>query len=324
MDNKTPKISIIVPVYKAENTLNRCVDSLLVQSFNDFEILLVDDGSPDSSGDICDKYAKQYSCIRAFHKKNGGVSSARNLGINKAKGQWVCFVDSDDWVGEHYLDGLNHIEDNVEIVHFGFQKEYSNGKVEACFEFENERVISLNEFLCKGIFSSCSVSYYFSYDLIKDLLFNENVCYSEDREFIIKAALSSTNKIQLIHNVEYIYTYNINSVTCKKRTGLRCLDDLVVLENIAYYVKDNNLYVEKESENYIYKLLIESFFISFSTMCNDRESIITLSKERIKSINLIFSSQNMNVILFLFSPFLIVLKYKIYWRIRTLYYRYIK
>ena len=98
-----PKVSIIVPVYKAEKYLNRCIDSILAQTFTDWELLLIDDGSPDRSGDICDEYAKKDTRIRVFHKKNGGVSSARNAGLDVAKGQWVVFVDSDDWCEENYL-----------------------------------------------------------------------------------------------------------------------------------------------------------------------------------------------------------------------------
>ena len=91
-----PKISVIVPVYNTEKYLQRCIDSILLQSFTDFELLLIDDGSTDSSGTICDKYAEQDSRIRVFHKANGGASSARNIGLDNAIGEWVCFVDSDD------------------------------------------------------------------------------------------------------------------------------------------------------------------------------------------------------------------------------------
>ena len=93
-----PKISVIIPVYNAEVYLHRCVDSLLSQSFKDFELLLVDDGSVDSSADICDEYANGDERVRVFHKKNGGVSSARNLGLDNARGEWVVFVDADDWI----------------------------------------------------------------------------------------------------------------------------------------------------------------------------------------------------------------------------------
>lgn len=91
-----PIISIIVPIYKVEEYLNRCIDSILAQSFTDFELILVDDGSPDACGEICDKYAEQDNRVKVIHKVNGGVSSARNTGINIAKGEFIGFVDPDD------------------------------------------------------------------------------------------------------------------------------------------------------------------------------------------------------------------------------------
>ena len=88
-------VSIIVPVYNTEKFLHRCIDSILAQTYTDFELLLIDDGSKDSSGTICDEYAAQDARVRVFHKENGGVSSARNLGLDNARGEWVTFVDSD-------------------------------------------------------------------------------------------------------------------------------------------------------------------------------------------------------------------------------------
>ena len=96
----SPKISIIVAVYKAEAYLHRCVDSLLAQTFQEFEILLIDDGSPDHSGKICDDYANQDARIRVFHKENGGVSSARQCGMEHVRGEYVIHADPDDWVEE--------------------------------------------------------------------------------------------------------------------------------------------------------------------------------------------------------------------------------
>ena len=93
---KTPKVSVIVPVYKVEKYLPECIDSILAQTFTDFELILVDDGSPDNSGKICDDYAARDSRIRVFHKENGGVTSARRLGVENARGEWVMFVDGDD------------------------------------------------------------------------------------------------------------------------------------------------------------------------------------------------------------------------------------
>lgn len=102
----TPKISVIVPVYNAERWLGRCVDSILAQTFTDFELLLVDDGSRDSSGAICDRYAASDPRVRVFHKPNGGVSSARNLGLDNARGTWITFCDSDDEMCPANLEDL--------------------------------------------------------------------------------------------------------------------------------------------------------------------------------------------------------------------------
>lgn len=101
-----PEISVIVPVYKAEAFLRKCVDSILNQSFPDFELLLVDDGSPDGSGALCDAIAAEDSRVRVFHKENGGVSSARNLALEKAEGKYIAFADSDDWFSSDTLEKL--------------------------------------------------------------------------------------------------------------------------------------------------------------------------------------------------------------------------
>ena len=110
-------VSVIVPVYKAEKWLHRCVDSILAQTMEDFELLLIDDGSPDRSGEICDEYAAKDSRVRVFHKENGGVSSARNLGLDNAQGEWISFVDADDILPEKALsDFLEFASCDVDII----------------------------------------------------------------------------------------------------------------------------------------------------------------------------------------------------------------
>ena len=116
------KLSIIIPVYKVEKYLSECLDSIIRQTFVDWEAILVDDGSPDSCGIICDEYAKRDSRFRVIHKRNGGVSSARNAGIANAKGEWVTFVDSDDFLDTSFLQDLfSPIEkgEDVDFIHGG-------------------------------------------------------------------------------------------------------------------------------------------------------------------------------------------------------------
>ncbi len=116
-----PKISVIVPIYKVETYLRRCIDSVLAQTYTDFEAILVDDGSPDNCGKICDEYATKDGRIVVIHKENRGLSSARNAGIDWAiansNSEWICFIDSDDWVSPYYLEYLHRatFDNNVKI-----------------------------------------------------------------------------------------------------------------------------------------------------------------------------------------------------------------
>lgn len=127
----TPKVSVIVPVYKAEAYLHRCVDSILAQTFQNFEVLLIDDGSPDRSGEICDEYAKKDSRVRVFHKKNGGVSSARQCGIDNALGEYTIHADPDDWVEPNMLEELYEKakEDDADMVICDFYEEHKKGQI---------------------------------------------------------------------------------------------------------------------------------------------------------------------------------------------------
>ncbi len=141
-----PKISVIVPVYKVEAYLKRCVDSILSQTFTDFEIILVDDGSPDGSPEICDQYAQKDTRIHVIHQENGGISAARNAGIDWAMAhsdsEWLCFVDSDDYIHREYLQFLYRAvtEQNTKIALCGFTQE-----VEIFCRQENNRYQAYKE-----------------------------------------------------------------------------------------------------------------------------------------------------------------------------------
>ena len=139
-----PKISIIVPVYKAETYLYRCVDSILAQTFTDWELLLIDDGSPDRSGDICDEYAQKDTRIRVIHKENGGVSSARQRGLDESIGEYTIHADPDDWVEPEMLEGLYNKakEEDADMVICDFIYEYKTRSI-----------------ICKQHLDSCDAEY---------------------------------------------------------------------------------------------------------------------------------------------------------------------
>lgn len=120
------KFSLIVPLYNAEKTICRCVDSILRQLYDDFEIILIDDGSVDNGYEICVNYKKEDKRIRIYRQDNSGPSVARNLGIEKANGEWICFIDSDDYISDNYLSELNALitrNDNLDMIFMGFYKD---------------------------------------------------------------------------------------------------------------------------------------------------------------------------------------------------------
>ena len=139
-----PEVSIIVPVYNTEKYLHKCVDSLLAQSFTDFELLLVNDGSPDNCGAICDKYAESDSRIRVIHKENGGASAARNSGIENAKGEYIAFCDSDDIVSPMWLERMEKLAVKNTLPIGAYCSELGSlGEIkELCIEAEKEFPIS--------------------------------------------------------------------------------------------------------------------------------------------------------------------------------------
>ena len=151
-----PDISIVVPVYNVNKWLPRCINSLLKQKFSVlYELLLIDDGSTDSSGETCDAFQSLYNNVRTFHKKNGGLSDARNYGSLKARAEYITFVDSDDYVDELYLQNMwdAHIKYNADMVVAGVIKEKENQQIQKKFKTISERLYdsaSAIEEMCYG------------------------------------------------------------------------------------------------------------------------------------------------------------------------------
>ncbi len=180
-----PQISVIVPVYNAESTLIYCVDSILRKEHKDFELLLIDDGSKDSSPVICDEYAKQDERVRVFHKPNGGVSSARNLGIENAQGKWVTFIDADDYITEGYLDGVD-VHD-VDLLIRGYRKFDNNGIVVGRGAEDLSGILVISDFISQYVTDSLlrgPVFKFYKRTLIGDLRFLTDMKIGEDAWFV--------------------------------------------------------------------------------------------------------------------------------------------
>lgn len=217
-------ITIIVPVYNAEKTLNRCIESILSQTFQDWELLLIDDGSTDISAEICDEYAAKDQRIRIFHKKNGGVSSARNLGLDYAKGEWVVFVDADDFIKELYLTHLlEHSQKQVDLVisyaeiHNGndIKKELYPSKLVDNTNFESifiENDMHWHTSPWSKLYKRCIIEKH-------HLRFCEGMHIGEDAVFLYSYMLYS-NKIYISPDTDYCYFAYIPSSLTKRVNSL--------------------------------------------------------------------------------------------------------
>lgn len=203
-----PKISIIVPVYNVEIFLHRCVDSILAQTFKDFEVLLIDDGSKDRSGEICDEYARKDERVRVWHKENGGVSSARNMGLENVKGEWVTFVDSDDYVQDDWLATFVANMNGYDAVVTGFNF-VTHDKIQPfmmdCHSNSPARVADyLNKERNYG-FLWCKCFKRFLIESNK-LRFNEKLSFLEDEDFVCRYWAES-NRINVVSHVTYNYCF---------------------------------------------------------------------------------------------------------------------
>lgn len=227
-----PKVSVIVPVYKAEKYLHRCVDSIIGQTFTDWELLLIDDGSPDKSGEICEEYAKKDSRVRVFHKENGGVSSARNVGIDNANSEYVTFVDADDWIDDNNLSiCISAIEtSNLDILQYSFKRIDDNGYVFQVKEINTE-VLDLPHYLEKGAFNMCVWGAYIKTSIIQQfgIRFDKNVKLAEDQMFVMEV-MSQAQRLQAINLTYYNYYFNPDSATNNEKavdmiqSSYRCIE----------------------------------------------------------------------------------------------------
>ena len=213
------KISVIVPVYNVEQYLERCVDSIINQTYKNLEIILVNDGSTDNSGQICDELAKKDSRIRVIHKKNGGLSDARNVGINEAKSDLIGFIDSDDYIDEDMYEVLmNNLKDaNADLSMCGHYDVYNNVPEEQVADkkiWELSSKDAIKMVMGAKILSVTAVNKLYKKSLFSDLKF-EIGKIAEDAFIMIKL-LDKCNVVVATNEKKYYYVHRENSITTQK------------------------------------------------------------------------------------------------------------
>lgn len=278
-----PYFSLILPVYNVEKYVKRCVNSLLRQEYTDYEIILVDDGSTDSSGSICDKLADKNNNIFAYHKENGGLSDARNYGMDRAKGNYILFIDSDDWVDEKLLISLhNHLnKSNVDILKFGFQKMQEGNYKNTFFSYFNigvydrrqieetilpytigpKRLFCYEQNACKSVWS-----HVYSLNFLRE----NNIRFVSEREILNEDYLFNLHtllyakSLEVTHYILYYYDYREGSLS--KRYITNEFERKLKLQREYKLLLERNGLFERYETPY-YSECVDGFYACISNEC---------------------------------------------------------
>jgi glycosyltransferase involved in cell wall biosynthesis len=249
----SPLISIIIPVYNVENYIDKCIQSLLNQTYKNIEIVLVNDGSPDNSGKICDDYAAKDSRVKVIHKENGGPVSARNAGFYAMTGDWHMYVDSDDWIDldscEKLVAAINNHPD-VDMVFFNMIEELDSKTIKGKWNFhsndseiqyDRNGCIELSRMTlnhCSGLGTSCAKLINSNHARNNNIISNPKLKQgSEDTEYALRAYYSC-QKCLFINEYLYHYRYNPTSITKK------------IDERNAQYLADSYTEMKNEIESF--------------------------------------------------------------------------
>ena len=305
-------ISIIVPIYNKEDYLRQCLDSIINQSYTNFEVLLVNDGSTDSSGIICQEYSERDSRFRYIEKKNGGVSSARNLGLELSEGAYITFIDSDDWIEFNYLEVLYNAlrENNTDVAISSYKSYYLDGnfylRVYSSQEEEFLRIgkrnrdVFLEEFPKLGKLNHdfhCIASKLFKRELLESQKFDESINYGEDLYFFFNLYLK-IQSIIYVKEATYIYRQHGTNITLNFTESL-ALQEIQIHEQILKSAENQGIasfyYLEKLK--YIVSLRIEQFPYSdaikkYETIVSDLENRVTYPQPLISLIVPIYNVEN--------------------------------
>lgn len=278
MDRKL--VSIIIPVYNVESYLRKCIESILSQSYKNLQIILVDDGSSDSSGKICEEYSKKDKRIIVVHKENGGLSDARNCGLKYANGEYLTFVDSDDWVDQNYIKYLVELKEkyNTEISICEFKYITENGEIINKYFGDNRELVlshkeSVKELALSRYFSTSAWGKLYDTQLFDNLEFPYKRLY-EDIPVTYKLFLDG-------HTVSfgacplYFYLYRNGAISKKKFTKNRM--------DAIYFVEDAMKKMVKkypEYKNLSYIRLFNTYFNTY--LCLDDNADSSIYKSQIK------------------------------------------
>ncbi|MCR5798931.1 MAG: glycosyltransferase [Lachnospiraceae bacterium] len=282
------KVSIIVPVYNVEKYIKQCIDSILEQTFTDIELIIVDDGTKDDSGKIADEYAAKNPKVSVIHKENGGLASARNAGIRMAEGDYICFIDSDDWVEKDYLEKLYNscVQNDLDIAICGYFRRCDGKDISGTTDGRDGLQILEGRDVISGLYTENYVRTVVAWNklykrsLFDDLLYTEGMIHED--EAICAMLLYKAKKVGILPDKLYNYRVDNTSSIMGEKYSLKHLDMLGALEMRMDFFKEKELkeYYENDSFKYMYKILLNITDIKKSTDIEDKRAVIRDIKGR--------------------------------------------
>ena len=280
-------ISVIVPVYNNINDIEKCLTSIQNQTYGNFECILIDDGSTDGSGEFIDKFAESDNRFKVFHKENGGVSSARNLGLDNASGAWISFVDGDDQIVPVYLEELHNalVQKDCKVAVCEMFKSQSKRQSEEHRNnyqpSKNHETIVFDKTLKKTFtkISTCAVGgKMYGADIVKDIRFSTDVSFTEDALFF-SDSLVNVNKVVYLNDTLYIYkVYGSNSLS-RHPTPESRFSRVGKIEKIYKHFKGKNKYIYREFRTLYSVLCFRDF-----TFIEMQEEVLKHKKYLVKQL----------------------------------------
>ncbi|CUP97411.1 glycosyltransferase family 2 protein [Clostridium baratii] len=306
-------ISVIIPVYNVEKYLEKCINSVLNQTYKDLEIILVDDGSTDNSGKICDKYKLLDSRIKVIHKENGGLSDARNHGLDIASGEYIAFLDSDDWIDKNLYYILYKLskDHNTDITVCNFKKVYTEDEK---LNLKSNNLITYTSLeALEALYNKNYIQMIVAWNkLYKRSLFKENKypCGKiHEDEFLTPVLLNESKKIVYI-DTELIYYRQRSESIMNSSFNVKRLDLLDALEFRINYYKNNNLFelYDKEKKRLANSIIYFYYLVKKSDLQN-KKNIIKKLREKFEKIDLDYNKSikhSIKIYLFKYSPYVYV------------------
>lgn len=292
-EEDSPCISVIVPVYNVEKYLNKCIDSILSQKLSNYELLLIDDGSTDSSSEICKTFALQDHRIKYFRKENGGLSDARNFGIERAVAKYIVFIDSDDYIDSDYLVSLYTaiVNNDADVAMCGFK--FVNDKYDlidrvSVSDFEEDKKVISGKNLLRNVFKKNGHVFVVVWNKIYKRKLFDTVKFEKGRlyedEYINFKLFWNVQKIALVDKQNYNYVQRNGSIKNSKISKKKIIDIFEIYQRRMefYKLKDDNLY---HLANVAYRKLLLRIYYDFIHTFPSLKKSVQIKYRKLKKID---------------------------------------